>query len=69
MIKPDTNAVTVLAEYMNEARLVHDTECLWIENHFEGQCAFLPIEDADLIELGRKLQTLGRKLAKAKTTE
>lgn len=29
-----------------------------------GAMAFLPVAPADLIELGRKLQTLGRKLQK-----
>ena len=64
----NTESVTVLAEYMNESELVHEAGALWIQNSLEGQWAYLPIEDADLIELGKRLQKLGRKLTKNATT-
>ena len=65
----NTESVTVLAEYMNESELVHEADALWIQNSLEGQWACLPIEDADLIELGKRLQKLGRKLTKNTTTK
>ena len=65
----NTESVTVLAEYMNESELVHEADALWIQNSLEGQWAYLPIEDADLIELGKRLQKLGRKLTKNTTTK
>ena len=65
----NTESVTVLAEYMNEAELVHEANALWVQNSLEGQWACLPIEDADLIELGKRLQKLGRKLTKNTTTK
>ena len=52
-----------------EASLSHADDALWLINDDVGAMAFLPVAPADLIELGRKLQTLGRKLAKAKTTK
>lgn len=65
----NTESVTVLAEYMNESELVHEADALWIQNSADGQWACLPIEDADLIELGKRLQKLGRKLTKNTTTK
>lgn len=65
----NTESVTVLAEYMNESELVHEAGSLWIQNSLEGQWAYLPIEDADLIELGKRLQKLGRKLTKNTTAK
>lgn len=57
---------TVLAQYMNEFELVHEDEALVIRDLFGGQSVALPIEDCDLIELGKRLQKLGRKLTKSK---
>lgn len=47
-----------------EASLSHADDALWLINDDVGAMAFLPVAPADLIELGRKLQTLGRKLQK-----
>ena len=56
---------TVLAQYMNEFQLVHEDEALVIRDLFDGRSVALPIEDADLIEVGKRLQKLGRKLTKS----
>ena len=50
-----------------EASLSHADDALWLINDDVGAMAFLPVAPADLIELGRKLQTLGRKLQKGVT--
>ena len=52
-----------------EASLSHADDALWLINSDVEQVSFMAVTPADLIKLGRKLQTLGRKLAKAKTTK
>ena len=47
-----------------DGSLSHADDALWLINDDVGAMAFLPVAPADLIELGRKLQTLGRKLQK-----
>ena len=52
-----------------EASLSHADDALWLINSDMNAMAYMDVTPDDLIELGRKLQTLGRKLAKAKTTK
>ena len=52
-----------------DGSLSHADDALWLINSDVEQVSFMAVTPADLIELGRKLQTLGRKLAKAKTTK
>ena len=52
-----------------EGSLSHADDALWLINSDVGQMAFMAVTPADLIAIGQRLQTLGRKLAKAKTTE
>ena len=52
-----------------EASLSHADDALWLINSDMNAMAYMAVTPADLIELGPKLQTLGRKLAKAKTTK
>ena len=47
-----------------DGSLSHADDALWLINSDVGQMAFMAVTPADLIELGRKLQTLGRKLQK-----
>ena len=52
-----------------EASLSHADDALWLINSDMNAMAYMAVTPADLIELGRKLQTLGRKLAKDQTTK
>lgn len=52
-----------------DGSLSHADDALWLINSDMNAMAYMAVTPADLIELGRKLQTLGRKLAKAKTTK
>ena len=52
-----------------DGSLSHADDALWLINSDVEQVSFMAVTPADLIELGRKLRTLGRKLAKAKTTK
>lgn len=52
-----------------EASLSHADDALWLINGDVGAMAFMAVTPAALIELGKRLQTLGRKLAKAKPTK
>ena len=52
-----------------EASLSYEADALWLINDDVGQMAFMAVTPADLIAIGQRLQTLGRKLAKAKTTK
>ena len=47
-----------------EGSLSHADDALWLINSDVGAMAYMAVTPADLIELGRKLQTLGRKLQK-----
>ena len=52
-----------------EASLSHADDALWLINSDVEQVSFMAVTPADLIAIGQRLQTLGRKLAKAKTTK
>lgn len=52
-----------------EASLSHADDALWLINSDVEQVSFMAVTPADLIAIGKRLQTLGRKLAKAKTTK
>ena len=51
-----------------EASLSHEDGALWLINDDMGAMAFMAVTPADLIELGKRLQKLGRKLTKNATT-
>ena len=47
-----------------DGSLSHADDALWLINSDVGAMAYLPISADELIELGQRLQTLGRKLQK-----
>ena len=52
-----------------EASLSHADDALWLINSDTNAMAYMGVTPADLIAIGQRLQALGRKLAKAKTTK
>ena len=48
-----------------DGSLSHADDALWLINDDIGAMACIAVTPADLIELGKRLQTLGRKLTKS----
>lgn len=53
----------------SDGSLSYEADALWLINDDVGQMAFMAVTPAALIELGQRLQALGRKLAKDQTTK